>query len=138
MSASVVSAALSIGEKLVEAMFPDPKEQDKGRLALLQLQQNGKLQEILSQEKMISTEAASADPWTSRARPSFLYVIYIIILMSFPMGVLHWKDPAAATNVTEGFKAWLSAIPDDMWWLFGAGYLGYTGARSYDKRTKRK
>jgi len=32
--------------------------------------------------------------------------------------------------------AWLSvlgAIPENLWWLFGAGYLGYTGARSFDK-----
>ena len=24
-------------------------------------------------------------------------------------------------------------IADSLWWLFGAGYLGYTGARSFDK-----
>lgn len=27
----------------------------------------------------------------------------------------------------------LQAIPESLWWLFGAGYLGYTGARSMDK-----
>jgi hypothetical protein len=27
----------------------------------------------------------------------------------------------------------LMAIPESLWWLFGAGYLGYTGARSLDK-----
>jgi hypothetical protein len=27
----------------------------------------------------------------------------------------------------------LNAVPDSLWWLFGAGYLGYTGARSFDK-----
>ncbi len=24
-------------------------------------------------------------------------------------------------------------MPESLWWLFGAGYLGYTGARSFDK-----
>jgi len=28
------------------------------------------------------------------------------------------------------------AGPDSLWTLFGAGYLGYTGARSMDKRSK--
>ena len=27
----------------------------------------------------------------------------------------------------------LNAVPESLWWLFGAGYLGYTGARSFDK-----
>jgi hypothetical protein len=27
----------------------------------------------------------------------------------------------------------LGAVPESLWWLFGAGYLGYTGARSFDK-----
>jgi len=30
-------------------------------------------------------------------------------------------------------KLGLAAIPDSLYTLFGAGYLGYTGARSFDK-----
>ena len=81
----------------------------------------------------IIAEAKSADPWTSRARPSFLYVIYLMILFSVPMGVLSAFRPDLAAAVADGMRAWLGAIPDMLWGVFGAGYLGYTGAREYGK-----
>jgi hypothetical protein len=33
----------------------------------------------------------------------------------------------------ENLNRLLGAVPESLWWLFGAGYLGYTGARSFDK-----
>lgn len=79
-------------------------------------------------------ESASQDKWTSRGRPMFLYVMYIFILSGIPVGILSIFRPDAATQIAAGTTAWLKAIPSDMWWLFGAGYLGYVGARSWDKR----
>lgn len=79
-------------------------------------------------------EASSQDKWTSRARPSFLYVMYIMILAALPMGIIYSINSALAVNITLGVKTWLEAIPDSMWTLFGAGFLGYVGARSYDKQ----
>lgn len=79
-------------------------------------------------------EAASQDKWTSRGRPMFLYVMYVFMLWALPMGVVSFFKPEAAIQVAAGTKAWLAAIPNDMWWLFGAGYLGYTTARTWDKK----
>ena len=42
--------------------------------------------------------------------------------------------PDTAGGVVSGVSAWLRAIPDEMWGLFGVGYLGYTGARTYEKK----
>ena len=102
-----------------------------------------KIQELESniEQSRISVmiaEASSQDKWTSRARPSFLYVMYIMILTAFPMGILYAYSPVTAKDVTVGVTEWLKAIPEPMWMLFGAGYLGYVGARSYDKRKNRK
>lgn len=135
--APIVLPLLEIGGKLLEKLFPDPEQRAKHQLDLLTLQQNGQLRELEVRMSAILAEAQSADPWTSRARPLFLYVVYIIILMSIPMGIVTVIHPGSAGEFIAGFKAWLNAIPEDMWWLFGAGYLGYTGARSYDKRGKR-
>ena len=33
----------------------------------------------------------------------------------------------------ENLNKLLGAVPESLWWLFGVGYLGYTGARSFDK-----
>jgi len=78
-------------------------------------------------------EASSQDKWTSRARPAFMYVVYIFILAAFPMGLVFAFFPEKGTLIAEGVNAWLSSIPESMWYLFGAGYLGYTTARSVDK-----
>ena len=42
-------------------------------------------------------------------------------------------DPDLAARVAAGLKAWLGALPEEMWTLFGIGYLGYVGARTWDK-----
>lgn len=130
-------ALLGVGEKLIDKFFPDPEEAAKKKLELATLHQKGELKEMEVSMSAIVAEANSKDPWTSRARPSFLYVVYIIILSAIPMGVLHAVSPETAVNVSTGFKAWLDAIPEPMWTLFGAGYLGYAGARSFDKAKKK-
>jgi hypothetical protein len=84
---------------------------------------------------VVLAEASSQDSWTSRARPVFMYVIYILILASIPMGLIYAFSPQMATSVAQGFGAWLRAIPDELYVLFGAGYLGYGAFRSFDKKT---
>lgn len=79
-------------------------------------------------------EAKSQDKWTSRARPAFMYVIYIMLLASLPFAGLAVYDETAALKYVQGFHNWLNAIPSDLYALFGAGYLGYAGLRTYEKR----
>lgn len=81
----------------------------------------------------IIAEAQSQDKWTSRARPSFLYVMYIMILMSIPMAFVSVISPLVAKQVAIGLQDWLAAIPLPMWELFGVGYVGYVAGRSWDK-----
>ena len=83
-------------------------------------------------------EASSQDKWTSRARPAFMYVIYIYILFAIPMGFWYAAHPVTAKLAIEGMQAFLKAIPTDLWALFGAGYLGYGAFRSYDKKMEVK
>ncbi|OQB44981.1 MAG: hypothetical protein BWY00_01802 [Firmicutes bacterium ADurb.Bin153] len=79
-------------------------------------------------------EASSPDKWTSRARPSFMYVIYILILGSLPFAGFTVYDEGAALKYVQGFQNWLNAIPTELYTLFGAGYLGYAGLRTYEKK----
>mgnify|MGYP001773482507 CR=1 FL=1 len=130
----IIDSVLDIGSKLIDKFIPDPVEKMKAQASLLQMQQNGELKELETRMSAIIAEANSKDPWTSRARPSFMYVIYICILAGIPMGLLHAFYPAIAVGVAEGFKAWLQAIPDTLYTLFGVGYVGYSAARTVDKR----
>lgn len=122
--------------KLVDKLIPDPAQRDKAKLELLQMQQNGELKELEISMSAILAEAQSSDKWTSRARPSFLYVCYILILSSIPMGVVFAISPSSAQNVTDGFKAWLSAIPTDIIDLMKIVMLGYIGGRTIEKVRK--
>ena len=120
--------------RVVDKILPDEKAKEAAKLELLKLQGSQEIEQINSQLSAIVAEAQSNDPWTSRARPSFLYVIYIFILSSIPMGVLYAASPETANNITAGVTGWLNAFPDQLYTLFGVGYLGYTGARTIDKR----
>lgn len=121
---------------ILDKVIPDPEARQKAKIELLEKANSAEIQKINAQLSAIIAEAKSADPFTSRARPSFLYVVYIFILSAIPMGFLYAYTPESATNITTGVNQWLSGLPDDIYYLFGVGYLGYTGARSYDKRTQ--
>jgi len=138
MAFDPLTGILNIGGKLIDKLIPDPEAKAKAKLDLAVLAQDGELKELETRMSAILAEANSSDPWTSRARPSFLYVIYLMILAAIPMGFLAAYSPDTALAVTKGMKAWLAAIPESMWGLFGAGYLGYTGAREFGKHSKNK
>lgn len=132
---SVVEMALGVGGKLIDRLFPDPEQKAQAQLELMKLTQDGELKELELSMSAILEEAKSSDPWTSRARPSFLYVVYVMILASIPMGILSAFRPDLAAAVAKGMQAWLSSIPDGLWATFGIGYSGYSLARSWDKKT---
>lgn len=75
----------------------------------------------------------STDLWTLRARPAFLYVMYALLLWSLPMGLIAGVRPDMAAAITMGMRAYLNALPEPLYALFGTGYLGYTAARAWGK-----
>jgi hypothetical protein len=77
--------------------------------------------------------AEAADPWTARARPAFLWVMYALLLWSIPMGLVAAVRPVAAAAIVRGMTAYLNGIPEPLYALFATGYLGYTAARSWGK-----
>ena len=135
MNPLLLSGIFEVGKGLIDKLLPDPEAKAKAQMDLLAMQQNGELKELETRMSAILAEASSADPWTSRARPSFLYVFYFIILsMTVVAPIVGVLNPAAMdvyfTNVGKGF----AAIPEELWWTFTAGYLGYAGARTFEKR----
>ena len=124
---------LDIGSRVIDKLWPNAEDRDKAKLELLKMQQAGELEGMKLELSAIIAEAQSSDPWTSRARPSFLYVVYVLLLTAIPMGVLTVFNPEAAIHLTDGFKAWLAAIPESILTLFGTVMLGYVVGRSYEK-----
>lgn len=67
----------------------------------------------------IQAETKSEDKYTSRARPTFLYVMEFILAWNYIVVPLFKKDPVI--------------LPEPLFWLFGSVMLGYVGARSWEK-----
>ena len=141
MNPLLFAGLFDVAGKVLDKIFPDPEKRAAAQMELLRLERQGELDATKVQLSSIIAEASSPDPWTSRARPSFMYVIYVMILMGIPMGFVSAFRPDVAMAVADGMRMWLAAIPSDLYTLFGAGYLGYTGARSLEKAkgiTKKK
>ncbi len=118
---------------IIDKVIPDKAARDKAKLELLQLQGSQELAEIQARLSAIIAEANSHDPWTSRARPSFLYVIYALLLWALPMGLIGAFSPDKAQAIAQGMNAYLAGLPEPLYALFGTGYLGYTAARQWGK-----
>ena len=118
---------------IIDKVIPDKQAREKAKLELLALQGTQELRTIEARLSAIVAEARSADGWTSRARPSFLYVMYALILCALPMGVLGAISPATAGAIASGMTAYLNGLPEPLYALFGTGYLGYTAARQWGK-----
>lgn len=118
---------------LIDKVIPDPEARAKAKLELLKLEGSRELERIEAQLSAIVTEANSQDPWTSRARPTFLYVMYALILWSLPMGLLSAIDRDTADAIAGGMTAYLGALPEPLYALFGTGYLGYAVMRQWGK-----
>ena len=118
---------------IIDKVSPDPKARDEAKLELLKLEGSQELELLKVQLSAIVAEANSADPWTSRARPSFLYVMYAMILLSVPMGVIAAFRPETALAIGQGMTSYLNGLPEPLYALFGTGYLGYTAARQWGK-----
>jgi hypothetical protein len=67
----------------------------------------------------IQADAKSGDKFTQRARPSFMYIVEVILICNYIIFPLFNKTPLA--------------LPDPLFWLFGSAILGYTGARTWEK-----
>lgn len=129
----LLDAILGPITSIIDKVIPDPKARDQAKLELLKLQGSQEMQLLQTQLSAIVAEANSQDPWTSRARPSFLYVMYTMILWALPMGLIAAFRPDAAQAIASGMNAYLNGLPEPLYALFGTGYLGYTAARQWGK-----
>lgn len=118
---------------LLDKIIPDKEARARAQFELLKLEGTQEMQLIEARLQAIVAEANSTDPWTSRARPSFLYVMYVLILTALPMGLLSAFSPQTASDIATGMNAYLGGLPEELYMLFGTGYLGYTAARQWGK-----
>lgn len=130
---AIATGLFDVATSIIDKLIPDPEAAAAAKMKLLELDQQGRLTELQLQMSAIVAEANSADPWTSRARPSFMYLFYAIVtfmVIMAPMIGVFFPDKMDLffMNVNKGFLA----IPEAMWWTFTAGFLGYSGSKSIE------
>jgi hypothetical protein len=109
-----------------KAKFQAAIDENQKEIQLAQIALEAKAQDSLARETEaaganIRAEAASGDKYTSRARPSVVYVVLVILSCNYVLFPLVGKTALV--------------FPDALFWLFGSCVLGYTGARTWDKYT---
>lgn len=130
----VFASVLAIADKVI----PDPIARDKFKLDALKLKQDGELRELEISASVMLEEAKSSDPWTSRARPGFLWLMYGLIAFGIVMGIIGALNIKVAEDISLGAQAWWNAIPKDLWDFFKIGFLGYVGMRGVEKIRRSK
>lgn len=130
----MLRSLLDLGGDLLDRVIPDPEAKRDAKARLMDLHQQGDLQKMEARMRVIRTEAQSKDAWTSRARPTFMYVFYTVILSLVLLGPLVGVfAPSAMAIFFENVGAGFQAVPTEMWTVFTAGYLGYGGFRTVEK-----
>jgi hypothetical protein len=118
--------------KIIEEFHLSPEQKAQMQAAVqaqeidlekAKLARDAALQEVAGQN--IRSETGSADKYTSRARPTFMYIVEGILFWNFILlpsaQFITGKPPAPIV------------LPTDLLWLFGSCVMGYVGARSLDK-----
>lgn len=108
-------------ERVVDRVLPERMSEEEKRT----LSQEMELELLRSQTDIIQAEAQSDDRYVSRARPTFLYIGYLVLIFNFILLPLLQFATGSTINPI--------IFPEGFWYLFGTGYLGYTGFRSADK-----
>ena len=127
MAVDPVTAALDIGGKLIDRLWPDPAQRDAAKLELLRLQQSGELAEMTAQTEINKVEAASASVFVAGWRPAVGWVCVAGLFYTFLLRpLLAWASGMVDVPVPP---------PLDMGDLFTllAGMLGLSASRTFEK-----
>jgi len=123
-----ISALLSIGNTLIQRIFPDPAQQAQAQLALLKMQQDGDLAAISGQMDINKVEAASSSIFVAGWRPFAGWVC------GLGLGYVAIVEPLARFVATMvGYHGAFPTIDTSLTMQILMGMLGMGGLRSLDK-----
>lgn len=120
MALDPLTAALDVGGRLIDRLWPDPAQRDQAKLAMLDLAQKGELAGLTAAAGIVKAEAES-DHWLAAVwRPLTMLVFTALIVARW----LGWASPQLSE--AEYLKLW--SIVE-----FGLG--GYVLSRGVEKIT---
>jgi hypothetical protein len=123
-----ITALLSIGNTIIQKIFPDPAQAAQAQLALLKMQQDGELAAISGQMEINKVEAGSSSVFVAGWRPFCGWVCglglaYVSIL-----------EPILRLTATlVGYTGEFPVIDTTLTMQVLLGMLGMGGLRTLDK-----
>ena len=131
-----VTAALDVGGKLIDRLWPDPLEAGKARLALAQMSQNGELAVLTADTELMKAQAAineaeagSGNLFVAGWRPFVGWCCAGGVGLQFLGPVLTWGAALAGWPVVFPQMDTGTLMP------LLLGMLGIGGMRTYEKVT---
>lgn len=121
---------------ILDKVLPDAQAAADAKFKLLELAQNGSLAEMqavkdlnLAQIEVNKVEAASADPYTSRWRPTVGYILCAALAFQYVINpIVIWYAAIWQPGITPP----QIGLDDNLWELM-FGVLGLAGWRTLDK-----
>lgn len=128
MALDPLTAALDIGGKVIDRLWPDPTQRDAARLELLKLQQTGELAQITGQMGINQVEAASSSLFVAGWRPFIGWICGAAFAYKFVLA------PAVAFALTAaGHPVTLPVLDFTEMSTVLLGMLGIGGLRTIEK-----
>jgi len=132
MGLPIIGSILSIGEKLVDKLIPDPKQKAEALQKLAELEQSGDLAAMAMQAEINKIEASSSDRFIAGWRPAVGWVCAAGLAMAYIAGPF----VALMVSLVGMFQGVPFVAPViDMGTLSPIlmGMLGMAGLRTYEK-----
>ena len=128
MAFDPISAALDIGGKLIDRLWPDPTQAAAAKLELLKLQQSGDLAQITGQMDINKAEAQNASVFVSGWRPFIGWVCGLALAYQYLFRPLVLAIAAGTGHpIVE-----MPGLDSSLWELM-FGMLGLGGLRTMEK-----
>ena len=107
MSFDPVSAALDIGGKLIDKLWPDPAQADEAKLKLFALNQSGELAKLTAETDMAKAAAsiveaeAKSEGWLTRSWRPITMLIFVALITARMLGYT-----SGSVTEAEYLKLW--------------------------------
>jgi len=129
MSLDPLTAALDIGNKVIDRLWPDPTQAAAAKMELLKLQQSGELQQIAGQIEINKVEAANTNIFVAGWRPFVGWVRGL----AFAYAAIGEPLARFVATVCYHYAGTYPAIDTTLTMQLLFGLLGLGAFRSFDK-----
>lgn len=133
MAFDPLSGLLSVGEKLIDKLIPDPKQKAEALQKLKEMEQTGDLAVIAGQNEVNKIEAASSSQFVAGWRPFIGWVCGTALAMQLVVGPM-------VTYVADlnGKPTKFPVMETELLTTLLVGMLGLGGMRTVEKLNKVK